>query len=118
MTRAVSYLRSVAFFVYPQNRGEFAARSHRRMKADDEWETLEARMGQTDKLWKGIFVYPLVALRPYDPDDPVCQQLDQVCDHIATSYYTLLHPLRPRRCEACFYLLYNSTRYAHTMHRS
>lgn len=57
-----------------------AARSHRRMKADDEWESLEARMKGRDKLWSGVRVTPIIAVLPYDPTDPVSQALDQELD--------------------------------------
>lgn len=41
--RAAAYLRASSFYTYPEGRSEFASRSHRRMKADAEWDALQAK---------------------------------------------------------------------------
>ena len=50
--RAAAYLRAASFYHYPPDRSEYAARAHRRMKADSEWDAIEAKVRGTDRLWK------------------------------------------------------------------
>ncbi|PNW86390.1 hypothetical protein CHLRE_02g084550v5 [Chlamydomonas reinhardtii] len=59
--RAAAYLRAISFYTYPEGRSEFAARSHRRMKADTEWETVTKKVEGRDEAYKDLDVSCFVA---------------------------------------------------------
>ncbi len=42
--RAAAYLRAHSFYTYPEDRSAMAARAHRRMKGDSEWESVSAKV--------------------------------------------------------------------------
>ncbi|EFJ45206.1 hypothetical protein VOLCADRAFT_106017 [Volvox carteri f. nagariensis] len=46
--RAAAFLRAVSFYTYPPGRSEYAARSHRHMKANAEWESVTAKVEVDD----------------------------------------------------------------------
>lgn len=62
--RAAAYLRAAAFGTYPPGRSEFAARSHRRMKGDAEWEAVTAKVQGTDPAYARLRVACLIATAP------------------------------------------------------
>ncbi|KAG2435258.1 hypothetical protein HXX76_007336 [Chlamydomonas incerta] len=59
--RAAAYLRAISFYTYPEGRSEFAARSHRRLKADTEWEAVTQKVEGRDELYKDLDVSCFVA---------------------------------------------------------
>eukprot|EP00892_Ulva_mutabilis_P008701 jgi/Ulvmu1/6202/UM028_0058.1 len=69
--RALAYLRAACFHEYPKDRSEFARRSHCRMRADQEWQSLELKLQGTEIGWKHTTVVPLLALAPSTSDDEV-----------------------------------------------
>lgn len=62
--RAAAYLRAAAFGTYPPGRSEFAARSHRRMKGDSEWEAVTAKVQGKEPAYAQLRVACLIATAP------------------------------------------------------
>ncbi|KXZ43502.1 hypothetical protein GPECTOR_88g445 [Gonium pectorale] len=66
--RGAAYLRAISFYSYPEGRSEFAARSHRRMKADAEWEAVTAKVQGRDEAYKELDVTCFIATVEDDVD--------------------------------------------------
>mmetsp|Transcript_6025 Transcript_6025/g.16049 ORF Transcript_6025/g.16049 Transcript_6025/m.16049 type:complete len:289 (+) Transcript_6025:1731-2597(+) len=73
--RAAAYLRAQSFYVYPPDRSEWAARSHRRMKADAEWDSLTAKVEGREEFYKDVKVVAFVATIDDVPEQPQAQQV-------------------------------------------
>ncbi|KAK3233127.1 hypothetical protein CYMTET_56559, partial [Cymbomonas tetramitiformis] len=66
--RAAASVRAASFYTYPADRSEFAARSHRRMKLDAEWEAIENKVSGTDTAWSSVQVSCLLATISLPPN--------------------------------------------------
>lgn len=62
--RAAAYLRAAAFGSYPPGRSEYAARQHRRMRGDAEWEAVTAKTEGKDPAYARLAVMCLIATAP------------------------------------------------------
>mmetsp|Transcript_5731 Transcript_5731/g.16397 ORF Transcript_5731/g.16397 Transcript_5731/m.16397 type:complete len:484 (-) Transcript_5731:949-2400(-) len=81
--RAAAHLRVASFYSYPLDRSEFSARSHRRMKTNQEWVHLEKRIAGTAPDWNSTTVMCLIAVMDELPGDPIAEavtaDLDASC---------------------------------------
>ncbi|KAG2494066.1 hypothetical protein HYH03_007709 [Edaphochlamys debaryana] len=59
--RAAAFLRAISFYKYPPGRSEFAARSHRQMKTDAEWESVQAKVQGRDPAYQEMDVTCFIA---------------------------------------------------------
>jgi len=62
--RAAAYLRAAAFGAYPPDRSPFAARAHRRMRGDAEWEAVTAKVRGAEPAYSSLRVACLIAAAP------------------------------------------------------
>jgi len=62
--RAAGYLRATCFYTYPPDRSEFAARTHRRMRGDLEWNAIENKVAGTEAGYEQTRVTCMVATLP------------------------------------------------------
>eukprot|EP00884_Botryococcus_braunii_P022201 jgi/Botrbrau1/8665/Bobra.0087s0018.1 len=81
--RATGDLRARAFAVFPKDRSEMARQAYCRMRAEGEWQGLEARLSGTDETYKGVHVTCYIALLDDRAGDPWAQkvraELDPSC---------------------------------------
>ncbi|GLI59793.1 hypothetical protein VaNZ11_001757 [Volvox africanus] len=59
--RAAAFLRAISFYTYPPGRSEYASRSHRHMKANEEWESLTAKVAGRDEAYRDMDVTCFIA---------------------------------------------------------
>ncbi|KAI8466093.1 MAG: hypothetical protein J3K34DRAFT_70518 [Monoraphidium minutum] len=78
--RAAGYLRAHSFYSFPPDRSEFAARAHRRMKGDAEWEAIAAKVAGTDEAFKSTRVICVVATIPDDAADATAAAVSSEMD--------------------------------------
>mmetsp|Transcript_1904 Transcript_1904/g.11623 ORF Transcript_1904/g.11623 Transcript_1904/m.11623 type:complete len:321 (+) Transcript_1904:3026-3988(+) len=62
--RAAAHLRALSFYEYPADRSEYAQRSHKQMKTDAEWESIEKKLTGKEVGYEKIQVMCLVATVP------------------------------------------------------
>ena len=62
--RAAAYLRAASFGHYPADRSEYAARQHRRMRGDAEWEAVTAKVEGREPAYASMRVACLIATAP------------------------------------------------------
>jgi ribosomal protein S18 acetylase RimI-like enzyme len=62
--RAAAYLRAASFGHYPSDRSAFAARQHRRMRGDAEWEAVTAKVEGREPAYAAMRVACLIATAP------------------------------------------------------
>ena len=59
--RAAAHLRAQSFYEYPADRSEYAQRSHKQMKTDAEWESIEKKLAGNEVGYEKLQVTCLVA---------------------------------------------------------
>ncbi|GIL53141.1 hypothetical protein Vafri_8812 [Volvox africanus] len=59
--RAAAFLRAISFYSYPPGRSEYASRSHRHMKANEEWESVTAKVAGRDEAFRDMDVTCFIA---------------------------------------------------------
>ncbi|GIL83451.1 hypothetical protein Vretifemale_12028, partial [Volvox reticuliferus] len=59
--RAAAFLRAISFYTYPPGRSEYASRSHRHMKANEEWESVTAKVAGRDEAYRDVDVTCFIA---------------------------------------------------------
>ncbi|GAX86392.1 hypothetical protein CEUSTIGMA_g13803.t1 [Chlamydomonas eustigma] len=78
--RAAAYLRAHSFYHYPEGRSVMAARAHRRMKGDSEWESVTSKVSGTDVIYKDMKVKCIIAAMSEDQENNICHQMNQDMD--------------------------------------
>lgn len=62
--RAAAHLRALSFYEYPADRSEYAQRSHKQMKTDAEWESIEKKLAGKEVGYEKVQVKCLIATVP------------------------------------------------------
>jgi hypothetical protein len=63
---------------------EEGLQAHRRMKADAEWQSLEAKLAGNEIGWEAVRVVPLLATIDDSEDDPTCQAVREAAPDLST----------------------------------